>query len=111
MTDHSTQTHKEPNYFGVIVVLTILTAVEIGVVFLPIPRFVIGVSLVILALWKAGLVALYFMHLRFEKSTLAIIAVTPLVLCAMLMFALLPDADPAKNLNTSEVSAQEPKAH
>lgn len=95
---HSQTDHKEPNYLGVIIVLALLTAVEIAVVFLPIPRLIVGICLVILALWKAGLVALYFMHLRFEKSTLAIIAVTPLFLCALLMFALLPDSNPERNL-------------
>jgi len=97
--------HKEPNYFGIIVVLAILTAAEIGVVFVGLPRFVLGVILVVLALWKAGMVALYFMHLKFEKKTLAVIAVTPLILCALLMFALLPDSDPERNLQKDAAGA------
>jgi cytochrome c oxidase subunit 4 len=93
--------HSEPNYFGIIVVLAILTAAEVGVVLLGLPRFLVGVILVVLALWKAGLVALYFMHLKFEKKTLALIAVTPLILCALLMFSLLPDSNPEKNLQVA----------
>jgi hypothetical protein len=31
------------------------------------------------------------MHLRFERRTLAVIAVTPMLLCVLLVFALLPD--------------------
>jgi cytochrome c oxidase subunit IV len=34
---------------------------------------------------------MYFMHLKFERRTLAIIALTPVILCIMLMFMLLPD--------------------
>lgn len=91
------QSHPEPNYFGVIVILALLTAVEVGVVFMPLPKLSIGILLVGLALTKAIMVAMYFMHLKFEKTTLAIIAGTPLILCTLLMFALLPDSNPEKN--------------
>ena len=87
--------HVEPNYLTVIIVLTVLTVTEIAVVFTPLPKLSIGILLVGLALSKACIVALYFMHLKFEKTTLALIAATPLLLCTMLMFALLPDNDPA----------------
>ena len=97
--------HKEPNYLGIIIVLSILTAVEVAVVFAPLPRFLIGTMLVILALWKAGMVAMYFMHLKFEKKTLAFIAATPLVLCVLLLFALLPDSNPDKNLEETPSAA------
>jgi cytochrome c oxidase subunit 4 len=83
--------HKEPNYMVVFFTLTILTGVEIGVVFLPISKLIIGFGLVILALAKAALVALYFMHLKYEKFALGVIALTPLILCTLLIFALLPD--------------------
>lgn len=88
--------HAEPNYLGVIAILAIMTAAEIGVVFAPLPRLGIGFLLVGLALSKACMVALFFMHLKFEKITLALIAATPLVLCTMLMFALLPDNNPER---------------
>lgn len=83
--------HKEPNYMGVFYALSVLTALEIGVIYLPIARLAIGLLLVSLALVKAMLVAMYFMHLKFEKTTLGIIALTPLILCTLLIFALLPD--------------------
>ena len=92
----SQQTHVEPNYFRVIMVLTVLTVTEIAVVFAPLPKFSIGILLVGFALTKAIIVATYFMHLKFEKRTLAVIAATPLVLCTLLMFALLPDNNPKK---------------
>ena len=83
--------HQEPNYMHVFYALTVLTAVEIGVVFLPIAKMIIAIMLVLLALAKAVMVAMYFMHLKFEKRTLGIIALTPLILCTLLIFSLLPD--------------------
>ena len=86
-----TDNHKEPNYMGVFYLLAVLTVLEIGVIYLPIGKMVIGSMLVIMALVKAALVAMYFMHLKFEKRTLGMIALTPLVICTFLMFMLVPD--------------------
>ncbi len=83
--------HKEPNYMGIFYLLTALTALEIGVVFVPIAKLIIAITLIGLALVKATLVAMYFMHLKFEKRTLGIIALTPLILCTLLIVSLLPD--------------------
>lgn len=83
--------HKEPNYIGVFWWLLALTIVEVAVIFLPLARLIVGILLVGLAMSKASLVAMYFMHLRFERRTLALIAATPLLLCVLLVFALLPD--------------------
>jgi len=55
---------RGPNYVGVFVVLAVLTVVEIGVTYLPIPRIPV---LVPLALLKAALVAMFYMHLRFDR--------------------------------------------
>lgn len=71
--------------------LGVLTVLEIGVVYLPLSKLMIGGLLVILAVIKAALVALYFMHLKFERPTLGIIALTPMILCVFLIFMLLPD--------------------
>lgn len=83
--------HKEPNYMMVFLALFVLTVLEIGAVYLPIGRVGVGIVLILLALSKASLVAMYFMHLKFEKRTLGIIALTPLILCTLLIIALLPD--------------------
>jgi len=37
------------------------------------------------------LVAMYFMHLRFETRALGLVAITPLVIATLLIFVLLPD--------------------
>ena len=83
--------HKHPNYMAIFWMLAVLTVIEIGVVFLPFGKVVNGTLLCALALGKAALVAMYFMHLKFETRTLGMIAVTPLVIATLLVFVLLPD--------------------
>lgn len=83
--------HTEPNYIGVFWWLLALTIIEIAVIYMPIAKLIIVILLVGLALSKASLVALYFMHLKFERLTLGIIALTPLILCVFLILMLLPD--------------------
>ncbi len=85
------QVHKQPNYIAIFWWLLALTILEIGVIFTPLARVLIAILLVGLALSKASLVAMYFMHLKFELRTLGLIAITPLLLCVLLVFALLPD--------------------
>lgn len=93
-----TDGHKHPNYIRIWVVLIILTVVELVIAQLPhwmegtknILRTTI-ILLVGLALTKAALVGLYFMHLRFERRTFVLIVTAPLILALVLVFGLLPD--------------------
>jgi cytochrome c oxidase subunit 4 len=48
--------------------------------------FLVGMALV-----KAALVALYFMHLRFDRKALSFIAFIPLVLCVFVVLMVMPD--------------------
>ena len=82
---------EERRYLQVFLWLAILTALEIGIIYAPIPHLAIGAMLVLLAGTKAALVALFYMHLAFEKRTLTYIALTPAVLCVFLLFMLMPD--------------------
>jgi cytochrome c oxidase subunit IV len=88
-------THTHPNYMGIFWVLLVLTVVEVALTFLGLPKLLLGSLLVILAVWKAALVAMYFMHLKFERRTLAMIAIVPFILCLFFILMLLPDIGPA----------------
>ncbi|MBI4638228.1 MAG: cytochrome C oxidase subunit IV family protein [Candidatus Rokubacteria bacterium] len=83
--------HKHPNYMAIFWYLAILTVIEIAVIYMPLPKLTIGVLLCGLALGKATLVAMYFMHLRFEARALGLIAMIPLAIATLLVFLLLPD--------------------
>ena len=105
--------HKGPSYMAIFWYLAILTVIELIVIYLPLAKFTIGVLLCALALGKAAMVAMYFMHLRFETRTLGWIAVTPLAIATLLVFVLLPDGFAV--LKTTEAgkkpAATEPAKH
>jgi cytochrome c oxidase subunit 4 len=86
------QQHAEPNYWYVWLALLILTLVELGVAKSPMPKAAMVFLLCVLALAKAALVAMYFMHLKFESYALMLIVMTPLLLSAILYIGLVPDA-------------------
>ena len=82
---------KHPPYMGIWVLLAVLTVLELGVAFLSWQKTTIILVLVGLAAWKALLVALYFMHLRFEPNRLRILAVAPLPLAVILVIAVITE--------------------
>jgi caa(3)-type oxidase subunit IV len=83
--------HKR-TYIKIFVWLTVLTAIEVGIVFAHLNRFVLITLLCALAIVKAALVAMFFMHLRFERKTLALVVLTPIVLAGILIIGLMPDS-------------------
>ena len=113
MATHSAEQMKqeERRYLQVFAWLALLTAVEIGVIYMPVSRLAIGLTLVVLAGTKAALVALFYMHLAFEKRTLTYIALTPAVLCVFLLFMLLPDLGAITRALTHVIPAAAPVAH
>ncbi len=82
--------HKQPNYVGIFAVLVVLTAIEIGVTFTSLPRIPILIPLAVL---KAGLVVLFYMHLKFDRGIFGLIFVIgvlmgiSLILAFILLFA------------------------
>jgi caa(3)-type oxidase subunit IV len=90
----TTEAHSTSAYIKIFWLLLVLTIVEVAIVYLGLPRMLLVGLLVIFAVWKAALVAMHFMHLKFEKRTLAIVAIIPFVLCVFLSLMLLPDIFP-----------------
>jgi cytochrome c oxidase subunit 4 len=86
------ESHPEPNYMAIWFWLALLTVLEIWVAQMGIPKPLMISGLIGLAVAKAVLVALYFMHLKFERATLGLIALTPPILLVLLAFAVYPDA-------------------
>jgi cytochrome c oxidase subunit IV len=80
--------HKRPNYILIWVYLAVLTAAELALAFeLPISRNLKLLLLLVLAVWKALLVGLFFMHLKFERWNLRIMAIIPLPLALIFILA------------------------
>jgi caa(3)-type oxidase subunit IV len=81
------------DYFRIFWVLTILTVVEVGVTYLTmLPKSVIATLLVGLATTKAAFVALYYMHLKYEKRSLLWLAAVPFPLAGLYAAFLMLDA-------------------
>ena len=99
--------HSGPNYIAVFIYLSVLTAIELGVYAMGLPQVAKVGLLVALAWAKAVLVAMYFMHLKLETRTLALIAVTPLTIATLLVLVLLPDgfAVAKKTVDEKKVAA------
>ncbi len=81
----------DKTYFLVWGALFVITLAEVGYAFLSLPKFWLAIGLVIMAMWKALLVALYYMHLRFEPARLWILAASPLPLAVILVIAVLTE--------------------
>ena len=90
----TTAAHSTAAYIRIFWILLVLTIVEVAIVYMGLPRMLLAGLLVIFAVWKAALVAMNFMHLKFEKRTLTIVALVPFVLCVFLILMLLPDIFP-----------------
>lgn len=76
--------------WGLLAVL--MTAKVLLALLLPgIPKALMIVILCVIAGYKAALVAMYYMHLRFEPKRLTLIAVSPLVLAAILVLFVLTE--------------------
>ncbi len=73
----------------VFVILTLFTVFEIVVTLFHVPKNVIVPILIAIALVKASLVAMYYMHLRYEKVIYTIIFVTPTLFAVLLITVLM----------------------
>ena len=83
MSEH----HGSRIYLKVWFWLLALTAVEVFLAYKQLPLRTMLALLMALSLVKAALIIAYFMHLRFEKSSLAWTLMPPLVICIVLMIA------------------------
>lgn len=88
----SASEHGHPWYMGVFLWLIVLTAAEVGVTYLEISRTSLILVLSALGFAKAGLVAAYFMHLKFERSRLIFFVIQPLFCIFLMLIVVSVDA-------------------
>ncbi len=94
MSDHAAASeehgHEAPNYLLIWLYLFILTVAEVAVAFVShFPKWVVVIALLTMAMWKALLVALYYMHLKFEPKRLRLVALAPLPAVAIMIIAIM----------------------
>jgi caa(3)-type oxidase subunit IV len=79
-------------YFVVFGTLAILTVIEVAIpLYMHFPKTLQVIILVALALWKALLVELFYMHLRYEPTRLKWMVIAPLPLAVILVMAVLTE--------------------
>lgn len=85
--------HKEASklhiYVQIAMVLSVITGIEVVLVYLPLPSWLVIGALALLSAVKFMFVIFYFMHLRWDKVFCTILFFIGLVLAAGTMWALL----------------------
>ncbi len=85
--------HSRKAYFQVFAALVVLTAAEIAVVYVPgIRRGLLVSALVLMAVAKAALVMVFFMHLGSETRAVKLGVILPFLLPAIYAFVLIGEA-------------------
>ena len=84
--------HHAVPYFAIFFALLFLTALTVGIAFVKFPTELINVLIALaVACVKGALVAMFFMHLKFEGKLIYLTVIVPLILCVLIIFALIPD--------------------
>jgi cytochrome c oxidase subunit 4 len=85
-TESHSDTHQIPNYMAIFWWLLGLTIAEVAWAVIPHgSELVLAAGIVGFAIIKAVLVALYFMHLKFERKTLGVLFASTLILGCILV--------------------------
>ena len=78
--------HRQPNYLAVFVALALLTVAEILVAYTPLPQLPVLMPLAVL---KAALVVLFYMHLRYDRPILGALFAMGLLMGLILIVSLM----------------------
>src|SRR5262245_30503454 len=79
-----------PTYLRVAVVLAILTAIEIGALYVPgMPNHLLVTLILIFGTLKFALVVAFFMHLRYDSKLLTALFVGPLLIALAIILAIM----------------------
>ena len=85
--EHAHPTAKK--YLGVATILTVLTVIEVAIFYIPSMRPILPPVLLTLSAVKFAIVAMFYMHLKFDHRLFSWLFVTPLVLAAAVILALM----------------------
>jgi cytochrome c oxidase subunit IV len=85
------QAHAQPKYMVVWGVLALLMLFKVALTYMGLPKGLTVGLLVVVAIWKAMLVAMYYMHLRWEPRRLIVMVLAPLPLALILVLVVLTE--------------------
>ncbi len=85
--------HHEPSkfhfYIQIAMILAVITGIEVVLIYLPIAKWLVVTTLIVLSTVKFMFVIFYFMHLRWDKVFCTILFFIGLVLASFTMYALM----------------------
>ncbi|MBI5711157.1 MAG: cytochrome C oxidase subunit IV family protein [Candidatus Eisenbacteria bacterium] len=84
--------HAHPGareYLAIATILTVITAVEVAAFYIPAMKSVLVPVLLTLSALKFSLVAMFYMHLKFDHRLFSWLFVTPMIVAALVIVALL----------------------
>jgi len=76
-------------YVTIGVILTVITAAEVAVFYMPALRGVLVPILLVASTGKFALVVMFFMHLRFDSPIFSAVFVAPLILAVFVIVGLI----------------------
>ena len=97
MSDHAEHhgaeaAHVHPTakkYAGIAIVLTIITVIEVAIFYIPSMHHLLPPILLTLSALKFALVAMFYMHLKFDHRLYSWVFVVPMCFAAAIILALL----------------------
>ena len=82
--------HPTAKFYIVIgAILTIITAVEVAIFYIPALAGVLVPTLLVLSLGKFVLVVMYYMHLKMDSRVFTFVFVAPLILAVLVVISLI----------------------
>ena len=89
MTDAHREHASVATYVKVAAILSVVTALEVGVTYVRALTPIIVPLLLSMAIAKFALVVMFFMHLRFDSRALTVVFVGPLIVAVVLVVSLM----------------------
>ena len=100
MAEHASAAHGESThgehahptarkYLAVALILLVLTSIEVGVYYVPSLKFMLVPTLLVLSTVKFSIVAMFYMHLKFDSRLFSVVFVLPLIVAAIVALALM----------------------
>ncbi len=90
--DHTPHESHDAAYWKVLVALAVFTVIELAIPsVLPEPRWLLVVLMMLTAVAKAAGVALYYMHIKYEKPLVALLAFSPIIFVGIFFFLIMAD--------------------
>lgn len=84
-TEHKEHIVKPPVYLAVAVALYILTVITVLAAWIDLGKILNTIIALSIASFKASLVALFFMHLRYESKLLWLMILIPIIILLILL--------------------------